>query len=80
MEINKDAINKIKGLNDSQLRDAIGQIADVIGATPVQKRRAQNNLNYIRRKLNDGKDNDLIRQINSIDPQTQAEILRRLKL
>ena len=80
MQIRKEDIDKLKALNDTQLRDAIGQIADALGANPSQKRRAQNNVGYIRRKLGDGKNNDIMRQINSLDDRTQADILRKLKL
>ena len=80
MQIRKEDIDKLKALNDTQLRDAIGQIADALGANPSQKRRAQNNDGYIRRKLGDGKNNDIMRQINSLDDRTQADILRKLKL
>ena len=80
MQIRKEDIDKLKALNDTQLRDAIGQIADALGANPSQKRRAQNNVGYIRRKLGDGKNNDIMRQINSLADRTQADILRKLKL
>ena len=60
MQIRKEDIDKLKALNDTQLRDAIGQIADALGANPSQKRRAQNNVGYIRRKLGDGKKNDIM--------------------
>ena len=51
MEINKETLDKIKALDEEQLRAAIGDIADALGATPQQKRRAQNNSGMIRKKI-----------------------------
>lgn len=51
MEINKETLDKIKALDEEQLRAAIGDIADALGATPQQKRRQQNNSGMIRKKI-----------------------------
>ena len=35
MEINKETMDKLKGLSNEQLRFAIGEIADALGASPA---------------------------------------------
>lgn len=79
MEINKETLNKIKALDDEQLKAAIGDIADALGATPQQKRRAQNNSKQIKKKILTSNENELRRQINKITPEQQNEIARKLK-
>ncbi len=79
MEINKETLNKIKALDDEQLKAAIGDIADALGATPQQKRRAQNNSKLIKKKILTSNENELRRQINKITPEQQNEIARKLK-
>ncbi len=79
MEIRKEDIERFKSLSDIQLREAIGQVADALGANPAQKRRAQNNVGYIRRKIGDGKNNEIMRQLESLPPEVRADILNRIK-
>lgn len=38
MEINKETLDKIKALDEEQLRAAIGDIADALGATPAAEK------------------------------------------
>lgn len=80
MEINRETLEKLKKLDDRQLKKAISDIADALGATPVQKRRALNNAGMIKRKLFSANENDLRRQIGRIPPEKQEEIARKLKL
>ena len=80
MEINKETVDKLKSLNNEQLRYAIGEIADALGASPAQKRMAQNNAGLIRRKFSGMSENDLKKQFSKIDPEKQQELVRKLKL
>ncbi len=80
MEIRKEDIERFKSMNDSQLREAIGKVADALGASPQQKRRAQNNVGYIRRKIGDGKNNEIMRQLDSLSPEVRADILNKLNM
>ncbi len=80
MDINKETLNKVLGMNDEQLRAAIGEIADALGASPSQKRRAQNNTQMIRKKIQNSNENELKRQLGKISEEKQSEILKKLKL
>lgn len=78
-QLPKDALNKLKHLNDEQLRAAIGDIADALGAPPAQKRRMQNNANLIRRKLLGSSEAELMHHLSRLAPDKQQELLRKLK-
>ena len=78
MEINKETLDKIKALDEEQLRAAIGDIADALGATPQQKRRAQNNSGMIRKKILSANGREL--QLGKMTPGQREEIARKLKL
>ncbi len=80
MEINKDTMDKLKSLDNEQLRFAIGEIADALGASPSQKRMAQNNAGMIRRKFAGMSEGDIQKQFAKIDPEKQQELMRKLKL
>lgn len=80
MELNEDMLHKLKQLDDEQLRSVIAEVADALGASPSQKRRALNNAGFIRRKLGTSSGMDLSRQLDKLDPQTQNELLRKIKL
>jgi len=80
MEINKEAMDKLKSLNNEQLRLAIGEIADALGASPAQKRMAQNNAGMLRRKFSAMSESDLKKQFAKIDAEKQQELMRKLKL
>ena len=80
MEINEKMIDKVRGMSEEQLKDAIAQIADALGATGSQKRRALNNANLIKRKIMNSSKNELQRQVNKILPEQQEEIAKMLKL
>ncbi len=80
MEINKETIEKIRGLDEEQLRAAIAEVADALGATPQQKRRALNNAKLIRKKIMTSNENELRRQIGKISPEQRDEIARKLRL
>lgn len=79
MEINKTTIDKLKALNDDQLKEAIGQLADVLGANPKQKQMALNNVSAIRRKLSTATERDLQKQLNKITAEKQNEIAKKFK-
>lgn len=80
MEINKETLDKIKALDENQLRAAIGDIADALGATPQQKRRAQSNCGMIKKRILSANGRELQRQLGKMTPEQRNEIARRLKL
>lgn len=77
MEI-KDTLNKISQLDNEQLRAAIGEIADALGASPKQKRMAQNNAGLLRRKVMNASEEDLKRYLSQVTPEKQAELKKKL--
>lgn len=79
MEI-KDTLNKISQMNNEQLRTAIGEIADALGASPSQKRRAQNNAGLLRRKVLNASESELQRYLSQVTPEKQAELKKKLNL
>ncbi len=79
MEINKDILSKIKSLDDNQLRKAIEDVADALGATPQQKRRALNNTRAIKRKINSADENELKRQMSKMTQEQRDEVMKKLK-
>ncbi len=80
MEINQETMDKLKSLNQEQLRYAIGEIADALGASPSQKRMAQNNAGFIRRKISGASASELQKQLAKLDPAKQKELAEKLKL
>lgn len=80
MEINKDTLAKLKSLDEAQLREAIGDIADALGASPAQKRRALNNTRNIKHRIMGATENDLKNIVGKIDQSQQEQIARKLKL
>ena len=80
MEITKETIEKLKHLTPDQLRFAIGEIADAIGASPSQKRMAQNHAGLIRRKFEGMSESELQKQLKGLTPEKQKELLQKLKL
>ncbi|MBE6621527.1 MAG: hypothetical protein E7630_01095 [Ruminococcaceae bacterium] len=80
MEINKETVDKLKNLSPDQLRYAIGEIADALGASQSQKRMAQNHAALIRRKFAAMSESELQNQLKGITPEKQKELLSKLKL
>ena len=80
MEITKETMDKLKNLSPDQLRIAIGEIADAIGASPAQKRMAQNHAGLIRRKFAAMSETELQQQLKGMSPEKQQELLKKLKL
>jgi len=79
MKIDEETVNKLKNLNEEQLRAAIADIADALGATPAQKRRAMNNCGTVRNQLLRKDGAELSRQLSKMTSEQQSEILARLK-
>lgn len=79
MEISKETLEKLKSLSDEQLKSAIGDIADALGATPRQKQKAQNNSRMIKKKLAMAREGDILKHFGKISPEQQNEILRKLR-
>ena len=80
MELNQDMINKITALNDAELKKAIGQIADALGASPSQKRMAQNNSGFIKRKINTMSKSEMQTFLSKVSPEKAEELKRSLGL
>lgn len=80
MEINQDMIGKITSLSNDQLRDAIAQVADALGATPAQKRMAVNNAGLIKRKMSNMSEQEMLKYLSKVSPDKQEELRRKLKL
>ena len=80
MEITKDMLNKLSGMSDEQLKGAIAEIAEALGASPSQKRMAMNNVGLLRRKVMNSSDKDLQRFLSKVSPEKQAELKKKLKL
>ncbi|MBQ8254068.1 MAG: hypothetical protein IJY94_01025 [Clostridia bacterium] len=80
MEISQDMINKITALNDAELKKAIGQIADALGASQSQKRMAQNNSGFIKRKINTMSKSEMQAFLSKVSPDKAEELKRSLGL
>ena len=78
MELPKDTLDKLKHLNDDQLRTAIGEIADALGASPSQRRMMQNHTNRIRNKLFGSSEAELTRYLSRLSPEKQQALLQKL--
>ncbi len=80
MEISQDMINKIAALNDAELKKAIGQIAEALGASPSQKRMAVNNSGFIKRKINTMSKNEMQTFLSKVSPEKAEELKKTLGL
>ena len=80
MEITKDMLNKLSGMSDEQLKGAIAEIAEALGASPSQKRMAINNAGLLRRKVQNFSEKDLQRYFSRVSPEKQAELKKKLNL
>lgn len=80
MEISQDMINKITALNDAELKKAIGQIADALGASQSQKRMAQNNSGFIKRKINTMSKSEMQTFLSKVSPEKAEELKKSLGL
>lgn len=80
MEIDDKLVQKLKNMDDETLRQAIGEIAALSGATEVQKQRAMRNIGMIRRRLTKANQNDLKKAVDSLGEENIEEAIRRLKL
>lgn len=80
MELSQDMIKKITALNDAELKKAIGQIADALGASPSQKRMAQNNSGFIKRKINTMSKSEMQTFLSKVSPEKAEELKKSLGL
>ena len=80
MEYTQDMINKIAALNDAELKKAIGQIADALGASQSQKRMAQNNSGFIKRKINTMSKGEMQTFLSKVSPEKAEELKKSLGL
>lgn len=80
MEISQDMINKLSSMNSEQLKKAIGEIADALGASPMQKRMAQNNAGLIKSKISRMSKNEMNAYLSKLPPDKAAELKSKLGL
>ena len=80
MELTQDMINKIAALNAAELKKAIGQIADALGASQSQKRMAQNNSGFIKRKINTMSKGEMQTFLSKVSPEKAEELKKSLGL
>ena len=78
MEISQDMINKITAMNDAELKKAIGQIADALGASQSQKRMAVNNAGFIKRKINKMSKSEMETFVSKVPPEKAEELKKTL--
>lgn len=80
MEINKDTVNRITSMSNDQLKAAIAQIADALGANPVQKRMAVSNAAMIRKKLSAMSESEIKSYLNRLPAEKLSELEKSIKL
>ncbi len=80
MELSQDMINKITSMNEGELRRAIGQIADALGASPSQKRMAENNAGFIKRKISRMPKSEMETFLSKVPPEKAEELRKTLGL
>ena len=80
MEISQEMINKITAMNEAELKKAIGQIADALGASHSQKRMAVNNAGFIKRKINKMSKNEMQAFVSKVPPEKAEELKKTLGL
>ena len=80
MEINKDTLNKIGSMSNEQLKDVISQITDALGASPIQKKMALNNMSLIKRKLMGMSEAEIRSYLNKIPQSKKEELEKKIKL
>jgi adenine C2-methylase RlmN of 23S rRNA A2503 and tRNA A37 len=80
MEISQEMINKITAMNEAELKKAIGQIADALGASQSQKRMAVNNAGFIKRKINKMSKNEMQAFVSKVPPEKAEELKKTLGL
>ena len=80
MEICQEMINKFTAMNEAELKKAIGQIADALGASQSQKRMAVNNAGFIKRKINKMSKNEMQAFVSKVPPEKAEELKKTLGL
>ncbi len=80
MEISQDMINKLSAMNSEQLKKAIGEVADALGASPMQKRMAQNNAGLIKNKISRMSKSEMNTYLSKLSPDKAAELKNKLGL
>jgi|GEM_PF-923568 hypothetical protein len=61
MNIDPELLAKLKTLDDKQLTDAIQMLAEAAGADDKQKKRALDNIQYIKRRIASANEKELKR-------------------
>lgn len=79
MEPNREMIDRLKGLNDAELRELISQIAAATGMSEGARRAAMSHSGMIRRRLQHASTADLQKAIDAIGQEKAAQILRGMK-
>lgn len=80
MEIDKNTVSKITSMPNDKLKEAIAQIADSLGASPVQKRMAISNAALIRRKLSNMSENEIRSYLDRVPADKLTELEKKIKL
>ncbi len=80
MEISQDMIRKITSMSDDELKKAIGEIADALGASGTQKRMAMSNAGFIKRKISKMSKAEMEAFISKMPPEKAQELKNSLGL
>lgn len=80
MQISQDMLNKLSQMNNEQLKKAIGEVADALGASPAQKRMAQNNAGFIKRKITHMSEHEMTEYMSKVSPEKAEELKKKLGL
>lgn len=80
MEISQDMINKLTSMNSEQLKKAIGEVADALGASPMQKKMAQSNAGLIKNKISRMSKAEMNSYLSKLPPDKASDLKRKLGL
>jgi len=78
LEINRDILKRLDGVDSEQLRKATLAIARALGANPMQAMMASHNVEQFKAKANLMSDEEFNEAVSKIPPEKAAEILRML--
>lgn len=85
MNIDPELLAKLKSLDEKQLTQAIGMLAQAAGADERQKKRMLDNVGYIKRRIASADDKELKRTAekltagNEIDQGKLEELIKMLR-
>lgn len=79
MEPTRDIMEKLKKMDDAQLRELISEVARASGMNDGARRAAMAHTGMIRRKLQNVSESDFNRAMDQIGTEKAEQILRKLK-